>query len=484
MKAISSDKYRLGFGADKFVRSVHAGRGCFGQDKSDHTKCLFPYISALRLCDDCGHMQFPRFIDSDTPSLRRLLRNVAAIVNERGHTRVNGKAASVRTFRQTHEVMASFCRRLHKLGFFVEDVAFLKEKHIRAVVRSWWEDRASPKTMQNQYSRLKIFCRWIGKSDIINGERKGVSYYIPEAPADAFKVTTVAEQSKSWSGRGLDAAVILSRAFENDHRHGVMLAMGLAFGLRKKEMLLLKPWKADKGTFLEIADSVAKNGRYRQVPIEQGDHGESQRKALNLAKQMCSRTSSMCWPDLSLKQGENRYYYLMKKLGLTKSDLGVTGHGARAEYAEITLLLQGIVPPTLGGHVAQVDPLVRDSAVIKVANAMGHNDAHTSGAYYGSFTKPQAMHRLGAKIGPALVLSFERQISATLWCNPAPRPASDGTIRVPRSSVKKTALTAVVEGDGPVQEITVEELLKTWPSIGDRVQKQLEAIGLGAARRN
>ena len=111
-------------------------------------------------------MSFPRFIDTDTPALRRLLRNVAAVVDQHGRIRVNGKTASERTFRQTHEVMASFCRRLHRLGFFIEDVSSLREKHIRAVVRSWWDDRISAKTMQNQYSRLKIFCAWIGKSDI------------------------------------------------------------------------------------------------------------------------------------------------------------------------------------------------------------------------------------------------------------------------------------------------------------------------------
>jgi integrase len=423
-------------------------------------------------------MQFPRFVDTDTPALKRLLRDVAKVVDEHGRTRVNGKTASERTFRQTHEVMASFSRRLHRLGFFIEEAASLREKHIRAVVRSWWEDRISPKTVQNQYSRIKIFCRWIGKTDIINRDRKGVAYYLPEVAQSAFKVTTVASQSKSWSGNGVDTATVLERALSNDHRHGVMLAMGLAFGLRKKEMLLLKPWKADKGLYLEIADNVAKNGRYRTIPLETGDLGRIQRRALEMAKQMCSPTEYMGWPNLSLKQSENRYYYLMKKLGLTKSELGITGHGARAEYAEVSLLLQGVVPPTLGGHASQTPKDVREAVIIKVAQAMGHNDTHTSGAYYGSFARPQVMNRLGARIGPTLVLDAEAGLTTTIWCNPAPRLTPDGGIAVPRSSIKKTTFVAVIEGGPKAEEISLQDVVNRWPHCKAKVEDQLKEIGL------
>lgn len=423
-------------------------------------------------------MSFPRFVETDTHSLRRLLGNVAAIVNVHGRTRINGKTASERTFRQTQEVMATFCRRLHRLGYFLEDVSSLREKHIRAVVRSWWEDRMSPKTMQNQYSRLKIFCSWINKRDIINHQRKGVAFYIPEAHPEVFTVKTVAENSRSWSGNGLDIQKIVEKALAQDYRHGVMLSMGLAFGLRKKEMLLLKPWKADKSEYLEISDNVAKNGRYRTIPIEKGDMGKAQRRALTLAKEMCKRHEHMGWPGLTLKQSENRYYYRMSQLGLTKAELGVTGHGARAEYAELALLLEGVVPPTLGGNAADVPRLKREAAIQKVAEALGHNDNHTSSAYYGSFAKPQTMNRLGGRVGPTIVLEASSQLTATIWCNPAPRPAEDGTIRVPRSSIKKVCLIAVVEGGAEVEEMPIDALMKRWPHTQMHVESQLNSSGL------
>lgn len=395
-----------------------------------------------------------------------------------GRVRVNGKTASERTFRQTHEVMAAFCRRLHRLGFFLEDINGLREKHIRAVVRSWYEDRVAPKTMQNQYSRLKIFCGWIGKRDIINTERKGVAYYLPEVQDRHFQVKTVAEKSKSWSGNGLDPKEVLQRAFAIDYRHGVMLTMGLTFGLRKKEMLLIKPWRADKTVYLEISDNVAKNGRYRTIPIEAGDLGTAQRRALDMAKSICRKNDHLGWPDLSLKQAENRYFYRMKQLGLTKAAAGVTGHGTRAEYAEVTLLLEGVVPPTLGGNAERVPMHLREAAVNKVAQALGHNDNHTSGAYYGSFARPQAMHRLGGRMGATLVLSAKPPITATLWCSPAPRQDAQGVLTIPRGSRARVLITAVVEGVEKPEEMSLGDLAKKWPSCLEDVKEQLQALDL------
>lgn len=400
------------------------------------------------------------------------------MVNTHGRIRVNGATASERTFRQTHEVMAAFSRRLHRLGFFIEDTASLREKHIRAVVRSWYEDRIAAKTMQNQYSRLKIFCGWIGKTDIINRERKGISHYLPEAQADYFRVKAIADQSKSWSGNGLNPKDILQQAFAGDYRHGVMLSMGLTFGLRKKEMLLLKPWKADKGEYLEIADNVAKNGRYRIIPIEQGELGRAQRTALDLAKGMCKKAEPMGWPEMTLKQAENRYFYRMKQLGLTKANLGVTGHGSRAEYAEVTLILEGVVPPTLGGDAARVPAHLREAAVTKVAQALGHNDTHTSGAYYGSFARPQAMHRLGGRIGPTIVLSAQPAMTVTLWCNPAPRPDENGKPYIPRTSRRKASFRAIVEGAERTEELALEEVARRWPSSKPVILGQVNEVGM------
>jgi len=77
----------------------------------------------------------PKFLSTDARSLKNLLTSVADTIDRYGGARTNGKVASERTFRQNHEVMAAFCRRLHKLGFIIEGAIQLQRTHIEAVVQ-------------------------------------------------------------------------------------------------------------------------------------------------------------------------------------------------------------------------------------------------------------------------------------------------------------------------------------------------------------
>jgi site-specific recombinase XerC len=418
----------------------------------------------------------PKFLPTDSRALKNLITSVAEVIDHHGRERTNGKVASERTFRQNHEVMTAFCRRLHKLGFAIEGASQLRRTHIESVVQDWWRDGISQKTMQNQLSRVRIFCGWIGKPDMV-ARGNGVAQFLPDVDPAAVKVKTIAEKTKSWTGNGLDAGRIIRAAMAEDFRHAAMLALGLTFGLRKKEMLLIKPWKADKTTYLEITDNVGKNGKYRQIPIEDGEFGQSQRAALEMAKKACRKSEYLGWPEMSLKAAENRYYYLMKRLGLTKTELGVTGHGARAEYAELTLLLQGVVPPTLGGQANQMPKADIEDAMLKVSGAMGHNDLHATGAYYGSYARPQSMNPLGGRIGPTLILDSVLAITCQIWANPAPRPDEEGTDYIPRSSRSKVVGTAMIDSmDGIEQKMSLSELVERWPGCREQVLGQLAGL--------
>ena len=297
-------------------------------------------------------------VNKMSEKLQRLLNSVKKVVLEKSSERINGKVSSLRTQEIAEQVMANCAKRLHKLGFYLESVDGLSRKHIDALVQDWYNgDKLSAKTIQNQFSRLKIFCGWIGKAGIISPQ--GAIGHLPGVEAAELKVSTVAKKSKSWSANGIDVQQKIREAIANDVRHGAMLLMAVAFGLRKKEQLKIQLLKADKGTHLEIDGSVGKNGKFRAIPLECGtpeldEFGAGQRWALNEAKKVCKRNETLGWPELTYKQSENRYYGYMRKLGLTKFDEGVTAHGLRAEYAENMLILRGLIPPSLGGNGAQM----------------------------------------------------------------------------------------------------------------------------------
>jgi hypothetical protein len=375
--------------------------------------------------------------------LSKLLLSVDVVLERESRTRVDGKVSSFRTQRLSKQIMYETCRRLHRLGYYMESIDSISPKHITALVKSWRDDGLSNKTIQNQFSRVKIFVnKWIGKRGLV---RDGVASYLPDVDPNELRVRTYAEKSKSWSGNGLDVSEWLSKAENLDERFHCMLFMGLAFGLRKKEMLMIKPWRADKGVTLEIDGSVAKNGRYRSIKID-GEYGQFQRQVLELVKRVVKRSETLGWPNRTLKQNENRYYKMMSAIGATKYESGVTGHGLRAEFAENQALIMGLIPPALGGDKKQMTKREREVVTLKVSNEMGHGRVSVIGAYYGAFRKVQAIPRsLGERAGTFVVSEDD---VGHIYCNPPLHRDAAGAYRK-LSEDEKQSIQLMVRLEGP-----------------------------------
>lgn len=414
----------------------------------------------------------------DELRMGQLLRSVESVIDAHGLTRVNGKVSSLRTIEFSRQVMKESCRRLDGLGFLLNDITRLKEKHIDALVQSWHAQGLSNKTMQNQLSRLRIFAGWIGKPEII--KRGGLPAYLPEVDAKDLKVKTYSDDSKSWTGRGVNVIDIYQRAKLEDERLGGMILLGLAFGFRKKEMLRIKPWKADAGHELRVDGSVAKNGRFRAIPIElDTPYGKFQRWALDEVKSLCKKTETLGWPGLTYKGSENRYYYYLKRLGVTKVDAGVSGHGLRAEYAENMALWAGLIPPSLGGSVHQMPKEARLAITNGVSNLLGHDKEHTIGAYFSTFRPVVHTSGIGARIGPILVVDYSLDMFATLYANPVPVKGLSGYRILTESELAQTTITAIVELPGQDdQKIDIARFVELHPELAPRVVKVLQAHGL------
>ena len=330
-----------------------------------------------------------------TSKLNRLIASANFVIDTKGIIRTNGKPASLRTVKLTREALNSTCRRLHMMGFYLEDIQGLSAKHIDALVKNWYAEKLSAKTMQNLLSRLRVFSGWINKRGIVR--EGGVPAFLPDVPPSELKVKTYTQNSKSWTGRAVDTLKVIDKAFDEDKRLYAMLMMSVTFGLRRKEVLHIKPHDADRGDGIHIDSHIGKGGRYRFIPIFATDEdpnvkamGLIQLKVLELAKKLCRPGEHLGWSGNTYVQNDRKYGYLMGKLGITKHELGIVGHGLRAEFAENALLLQGIVPPVLGGTGKEVGTADRKKKLTNVASLMGHSDTHTSTAYYGSF-RPSLM---------------------------------------------------------------------------------------------
>lgn len=311
-------------------------------------------------------------------------QKVNAIMDSAGTRRVNGKVASERTQTLTKEVVYAAIRLLHELGYKIQDPKNLGERHIEILVKYWWYcKRKKIKTIQNELSRLRVFCAMLGKPGMVGTVQK----YLRDVDPQLLKVRTAAQSTKSWSGHGIDLVTKFNQVDERDRRLGLMLRLELGFGLRREEVLKCNPHAQDFGHYLQVFPGMGKGGRWRNIPIT----SSAQRALLDYVKERVAKNKPLGWEyseagkAVTLEQNIRRYENLMTALGFTKADAGVTGHGLRAQFAENQALLLGLMPATMGGDAGQLNCDDQTVVKVKVAQALGHNRQSVTSAYIGSF---------------------------------------------------------------------------------------------------
>ena len=307
------------------------------------------------------------------------------IFADKGGKRRNGRTASVRTQELTRQVVDSSFRQLNKLGFHIENPANLNNKHLTALVRHWWHNGSkNSKTIQSDLSRLRQFCIWIGKGGMI----KPLKTYLPEVDHKELIVHTAASKPKSWAGNGINAREIIHKAHMIDTRLALMLIMQLVFGLRREETLKVNTHTQDHGHAFIVFDGMVKGGKPRAILMD-----ENQRKALDYIKQHIGKNETLGWPYQSngqratLKQNLARYSALMRRAGITKKKIGVSGHGLRAQFIENRALVNELLPPSLGGKKDQMPRDERKIIETQLSESIGHHRSHILPAYYGSFDR-------------------------------------------------------------------------------------------------
>ena len=314
---------------------------------------------------------------------------LARLLASRAGRRQDGGVASNRTRALLHETLFGCIRALHAGGMRVQHLRNLDGAHALWLVRDWTTRGLAASTITQRMTALRKLYGWIGKADALGEAQE----HLKNRPVEDRRVQTVAERSKAWSEHAVDVPEAIARADRLDARFGLMLRMVAAFGLRRAEVLQCKPWVADRGLALRIFPGQAKGGRPREIPVE----NPWQRQVLDLVKSRVSKTESLGWQqDASgrvlqdrerLKYAKARYARCMRAIGITKDRVGTTGHGLRAEYAENIALLQGVIPPTLGGKGDQLPADELRGKLRHVSENLGHSRESVTGAYYGSFRK-------------------------------------------------------------------------------------------------
>jgi len=274
-------------------------------------------------------------------------------------------------------VIKGFFADVWRLKFKIESVRSLKEKHLHAVFRYLESQGQSPSTIQNKISIMRGFCEWIGKPGMV---RNSVHYVNDKASVTR---TMVAREDKSWVGKGVDIQQILETVRAKDKFVAIELELCLAFGLRVKEAMMLRPLacRDGSGEFIHVREGT-KGDRPRVVPIENA----IQRNLLDRAVEiMDKKTGFLGGRGKTLEQKRNRFYYVLKSCGVTLNDQDISAHGLRHQYMQESFKgLLGIDAPVKGGNLSEVDPDEFHVASQKLMERAGHTRVTIGASYYGS----------------------------------------------------------------------------------------------------
>ena len=272
-------------------------------------------------------------------------------------------------------------RQLYELGFRPESLRALRRDHIVALARLWERQGLTAATLQTRISFLRTLGRRLGKLELVPAREA-----LFENPA-VYRRVAAATSEKTWSAQDVDLDGIFEQIYAEEPHIAVQLMMMWAFGLRTAEAACIRPHQADVRVGLDVRHGT-KNGRSRFVQIEAGEVGERQRAILELAKSYTCPPHGSLIPARydSLRRWKNRFYYVLKKCGVTRAQLGITAHGLRHEYAaELYERISGLERPlsrvrALSEREGRSDRQARAA----VSAALGHARISITGAYLGS----------------------------------------------------------------------------------------------------
>lgn len=300
-------------------------------------------------------------------------KSVENTLKKYNQTRVNGSVASNATSYAKKKIITQFLKQLKSLGFQLTTIHELKERHVIAIAKIWETQKYSPATIQTRMSVLRVLCNeWLKK----NGMIKATEYYF--SANFNIKRSQIAKEDKSWSGKNVNFYQILDQVRQIDKYVAIALEVMCEFGLRRKEAVMFQPHLSDHGVLIKIIRG-AKTGKKRVVPIIT----DSQKDVLVRARLMIKPGESLANPNKSLKQSLRRFDYIMLKVGITKKVSGVTAHGLRSEFSQVSYLnLTGAEVP-VKANSKLVEKAIDKQARIEIAEELGHSRIEITNTYFG-----------------------------------------------------------------------------------------------------
>lgn len=313
------------------------------------------------------------------------------------------KGVSLKTMEDRRRFYMGFFTELRKETRFKIEPRQLRGLHVEVMVQRWVERSLAPATLHNYLSFLRTFAEWLGKAGMV----REPAFYVGSDSPLAHRIQ-VPSEDKSWSAKGIDSAEVIKKVAAIDQWVGLQLELCQVFAMRPKEARHFRPHDAERTRVQAIrADAAAhpeadlfiriehgtKGGRARDVPVVT----DAQRQLLDRLKQTVPPGGYVGRPDRTSRQNQHRFYYVVRRSGISKKDLGIVAHGLRHEVANDSYEeFSGAASPVRGGDVP---PHVMADARYRVARLLGHARERAAAFYIGSPNSVRAGKRKGNEGG-------------------------------------------------------------------------------------
>ena len=318
------------------------------------------------------------------------LRVLGAILKKFNHFHsTKHKGASFKTMLDRQRLYASFFRKLrHHTPYHNLDPRQLANRHIEAMVERWVSRGLATATIHNYLSFLRSYGGWIGKAGMVREPQ----YYVGTESPHAHR-SQVATFDHSWIAKNIDIDAKIAEVSAFDPWVGLQLELCARFGVRPKEARHFRPHGAvipraaaiardadafaEHDTFLHISHGT-KGGRPRDVPIT----SDLQRDLLARVTEAVASGLYVGRPGYTSTQNSTRFYYVIRKFGISKDQLGVVAHGLR--HQNVNDAFQGDTGCASPVRGATARPPDDDQARRRAARLLGHNRPRVVSCYIGS----------------------------------------------------------------------------------------------------
>jgi hypothetical protein len=326
-----------------------------------------------------------------------------------------------------HKVQTVFGWLRQELGFSgLSNPYHLSDKHFIVLAKHITAKKEAGQIGGAMAAGYSTYCRhlarWIGKPELVVVFKNALG-------KDVCKRSLIAERDKSWEAAGVNLDKKLVEIMKHERWVGLALWCQHTYGFRKTEILMFQPlkdirpvswsdgpavlnkrgrpvmtdmsethwsqWKAGVDIYI-IRGTKGKRPRVLRIKPENVEALEIAWMILQEMRQFGDRETlgpSHC----SLLQNAGIYARVLQKFGITKKDLGITGHGLRAGFACDMLESYDITPTVRGGDGQHKDPVKQRIGYKATTEAMGHGRIQVIGAYAGCITPRQAARQKKAR---------------------------------------------------------------------------------------